>query len=344
SHSDHGPEVQQLESIYYQTTALGAGAGIISVALSSFFTGISRTRVVMIVNAFAALMNIGLDVLLIFGFFGLPALGMMGAALATVAAQWIKVACYVYVIRREGLGREFSMSNWRIDWKLLRRMFSYGGQSGLQVFIETGAFTVFVIVMGQLGEDELAANTLAFSVNMLAFLPVLGIGMAVSTLVGQQLGRDRADLAGRATYTALVMGAMYAGFMAILFVSIPEILLMAHLGSDSPEKFQRLRELSIVLLRFVACYTLLDMTHIVFVSAIKGAGDTKFVLVATVIISATATGLGICGQQCWDWTLYQFWIVLTSWICLLGVVYWLRFAAGQWQGMRVIEQEFLREA
>ena len=342
ANSDHGTEIQRLESLYYQTMALGAGGGIISVALSSFFTGIGKTRVVMFVNAFAALMNIGLDVIFIFGLLGIPRLGIVGAAIATVIAQWIKVVCYVFVIRRCELAVPFGFANWRVDWTLLKRMFSYGGQSGLQVFVETGAFTLYIIVMGRLGEDELAANTLAFSVNMLAFLPVLGIGMAVSTLVGQQLGRNRPDLAGRATWTALVLGGAYAGFMAILFVTIPDILMMAHLESQSAGELQRLREISTVLLRFVAVFTIMDMAHIVFVSAIKGAGDTKFVLCATLVISSTATALAVLGESSWGWSLYQFWVVLTTWIFLLGVVYWLRFLTGQWRDMRVIEEEFAR--
>ena len=343
ANSDHGEEIQRLESLYYQAMTLGAGGGIVSVALSSFFTGIGKTRVVMVVNAFAALINILLDLVFIFGWLFVPSMGIVGAAGATVVAQWLKVACYVYVIRSTDLGATFHFAQgWRPDWKLLKRIWSYGGQSGLQVFIETGAFTVFIILMGRIGEDELAATTLAFSVNMLAFLPILGIGMAVSTLVGQQLGRNRPDLASRATWTALVIGGVYAGVMALLFVAIPDILLMAHLKTNIPGEFENLRDLSVVLLRFVACYTMLDMTHVVFVSAIKGAGDTKFVLVATTVVSTVATLLGVCGERYWNWSLYNFWTVLTIWICLLGVIYWKRFESGKWRNMRVIEKEFQR--
>ena len=344
AHSDHGAEIQRLESLYYQTMTLGAGGGIVSVALSSFFTGIGRTRVVMSVNAFAAAINIVLDLIFIFGWLMIPSMGIVGAAIATAIAQWLKVACYVFVIRSTELGKTYNFAGgWRPDWNLIKRIWSYGGQSGLQVFIETAAFTVYIIVMGRLGEDELAATTLAFSVNMLAFLPILGIGMAVSTLVGQQLGRNRPDLAARATWTALLIGGVYAGVMAVMFVAIPDVLIMAHLKTEHLGEFDRLRELSIVLLRFVAFYTMLDMTHIVFVSAIKGAGDTKYVLIATSIVSATAAILGICGERYWGWTLYHFWTVLTIWICLLGVVYWARFQTGKWREMRVIEKEYLQK-
>ena len=72
--SEHGPDVQRVESVYYRTTSLGAAGGLISVAFSSFFTGIGRTRVVMFVNAFASLLNIALDPIFIFGVLGIPSM------------------------------------------------------------------------------------------------------------------------------------------------------------------------------------------------------------------------------------------------------------------------------
>lgn len=343
-HAGHASAVQQLELVYYQTVVFGAGGGIVSVALSSFFTGIGRTRVVMVVNVFAALMNIFLDVILIFGLFGCPELGMVGAAAATVVAQWIKVASYIYVIRSTELGAQFGFAEgWRPDFGLLRRIFRFGAPSGLQVFIETAAFSSFILIMGRLGKDQLAANTLAFTINMIAFLPILGIGMAVSTLVGQQLGRNRPDLAARATWTALILGSFFVGTLALLFVLIPEVFLMAHFAAGESGEFDSLRNISVVLLRFVAAYTMLDMVQIIFVNAIKGAGDTRFVLIVTTVLSSSAVVLAILGEGRWNWHLYSFWFVLTFWICALGIVYLLRFLTGKWRDMRVIEQEYLNQ-
>jgi MATE family multidrug resistance protein len=131
------------------------------------------------------------------------------------------------------------------------------------------------------------------------------------------------------------------GTIAILFVLVPDMFLMAHFAAGEAGEFDGLRDTSVVLLRFVACYTMLDMAQIVFVNAIKGAGDTRFVLLVTILLSGSAVTLGVLGQTQWNWELYSFWTVLTVWICSLGVIYMLRFLSGKWRKMRVIEQEYL---
>ena len=86
------------------------------------------------------------------------------------------------------------------------------------------------------------------------------------------------------------------------------------------------------------------MVHIVFVSAIKGAGDTRFVLLTTLLLSPLPVVLGHFGLSRWNWNLWNFWTVITVWICLLGTIYAARFLQGRWQRMRVIERELLEPA
>ena len=97
----------------------------------------------------------------------------------------------------------------------MRRLWRYGGPGGLQTFMEVAAFTVFLMLVGRLGEVALAATTLAFNVNNVAWVPMWGLGTAVTAIVGQQLGRNRPDLAARATWTALGIALAYMGTMAL---------------------------------------------------------------------------------------------------------------------------------
>jgi multidrug resistance protein, MATE family len=94
--------------------------------------------------------------------------------------------------------------------------------------------------------------------------------------------------------------------------------------------------LTVILLRFVAAYCLFDAMQMVFVGAIKGAGDTWFVLVTTILVSL----LGVAA--CWyasRWGLMGWWYAVTGWICLLGLIYMGRFLQGRWRTMRVIETD-----
>ena len=92
---------------------------------------------------------------------------------------------------------------WRPERELFGRLMKYGGPAGAQVFLDVLVFNVFVQLVGRLGEAAMGATTLTVRLNMVAFLPMMGLGQAVCILVGQRLGADRPDLAERSAYTGL---------------------------------------------------------------------------------------------------------------------------------------------
>ena len=336
----HGEAIAELEIVYFQTLAFGAGGAVVSAALASFFTGLGKSRVVMVVDSGAAVVNMILDYFLIFGIAGFPELGIFGAGLTTTISQWLKVVAYALIICRPEFRRPFQIvEGMRFDAPLLGRLFVYGGPSGVQLWLETLAFTGYLFLMGRLGTTELASSTIAFSINGIAFVPMLGLGIAVTTLVGQRLGKDQPGLAARATWTSFAVGGLYIAVVATVYVALPDLFLTAYAAGTTTEEFAPLREICIVLLRFVALYCFLDMTHIVFVSAIKGAGDTRFVLLTTLFVSPIPVSLGWLGLTRWNWSLTDFWVVITGWIFALGIIYLSRFCQGKWRHMRVIEPE-----
>jgi MATE family multidrug resistance protein len=231
----------------------------------------------------------------------------------------------------------------RFDRALMWRLFRFGGPSALQMTVTVGAFAVFIMIVGQLGPDAMAATTLAFNVETLAWVPMLGLGMAISTLVGQQLGADRPKLAARATWTGFVISLIYMGSMAVLFLSIPHLLLFGHRAGADPVQFAALEATTVVLLRFVAAYCLLDAMNLIFCSAIKGAGDTMFVLLTTIIAAPLPVVAAWAGIQWGGLGLYWCWTVVTVWVWCLGVAYLLRFLQGKWREMRVIESELAED-
>src|SRR5690606_9038430 len=132
-----------------------------------------------------------------------------------------------------------------------------------------------------LGTQALAASTMAFNLNVLVFVPMVGLGIAVSTLVGQQLGENQPDLAARATRVAVAFTAIYTLTFATAYVTVPELLLSAYAAEADPAEFKQLQATAVVLLRFVALYCVFDGLQFMIVSALKGAGDTAFVLLST---------------------------------------------------------------
>ncbi|MBN2580324.1 MAG: MATE family efflux transporter [Pirellulales bacterium] len=340
----HKAELAGLETDYFQTVLCCAGAQIMAAAMSAFFTGRGSTKVVMVVDSSASALNAVLDYCWIFGVAGFPQWGIVGAAWATVVAQWFRVAAYLLIMLRPRFIKRYQLlAGLRFDGELMRRLLRYGGPNGLQLFLEISFFSIFLLLIGRLGENAMAATTLAFNINALAFVPMLGLGIALSTLVGQQLGHDHPDLAARATWTSFVIAAVYMGTMAALYVLIPDVIMMGHAAGVSPEEFASLRNLTVVLLRFVAAYCLFDAMNVVFASVLKGAGDTRFILWTSALISPLPVAGVWFGIRYFDLGILWSWSMATFWVCSFGLIFGWRFLQGHWRTMRVIEHDVAME-
>lgn len=338
----HPADVVPLEVIYYRVMCYGASSIVISAALSSFFTGRGRVWTVMVVDTIAALINVVLDYAWIFGKWGFPEWGVDGAAWATVVALWVKTAIYLgLMLRREQRERYGILTGMRFDWPLTLRLLRYGSPHGLQLLLDVGTFTTFLLVVGRLGSLELTASNLAFNINNLAFMPIWGCGIAVMTMVGQRLGENRPDLAARATWSTFWLSMAYTLFMGAVYVLFPDWFVGPYQGELDAETYRQLRHLTVVLLWFVAGYCLFDTANVIFVSAIKGAGDTWFVFYTSATLAVLMVA-GTWGGVVWGGGKLMFaWSALLVWILAMGVVYGVRFWQGRWQTMRVIESNVI---
>jgi MATE family multidrug resistance protein len=336
----HDSTMVRLESIYLQVNCWGAGAAVISAAYSSFYTGRGEMRIVMLIDIAASVIDATLNYVLIFGKFGFPEMGIAGAALSTVLAQWMKVVVYWWLLRAPELRETYGLDvGRRFDRALFWRLQRFGGPNGLQMQLEGLAFTVFVIYIARLGTEATAATTLALSINIVAFVPMIGIGVAVSTLLGQHLGAENPRLAARAVWSGLWLALSYNLLFASLYLFVPHAFLLIHESGMKPGEFTEIRSLTIILLRFVAAYCLFDAVQLIFSSAIKGAGDTRYVLIVTVVTSTIAIAMTEWGMARMGWGLMWCWTVLMLWVMALAVAYSGRFVQGSWKKMRVIEAE-----
>ena len=208
----HAHDVARLEATYFQVLTFGAGGAVMCAALSTFFTGRGETSVVMYANITQSVLNIVLDYLWIFGHAGFPEMGIAGAGWATIVSIWVKAAIYAVLIRRPRYWTAYGFANgWRAEWQQFLRLLKYGGPSGLQMAVDCSAFTIFIMFVGLLGTDALAASTLAFNVNSVAFIPMIGLSIAVTTLVGRNQGAKRPRLSTRAAWTGFCLAGRLHG-------------------------------------------------------------------------------------------------------------------------------------
>ena len=336
----HEMAVQENEVVYFQYLCLGGVPVIASSALGGFYSGRGKTWPVMWVNTFATAVNLFLDYILIFGKWGFPEMGIKGAAIATVFAGFFSCFVYVFLITRQARNiRYHTLKGWRLEKELFSRLLRFGVPSGVQFFLDMAGFTAFVLIMGRLGTVSLAATNIAFNINTLAFMPMIGFGIAISVLVGQYLGKDRPDLAQRSVYSGFAMTFIYMASIAALYVIVPQLFVAPFAVQADPEGFAEINRLTIILLRFVAVYSIFDTLNIIFASAIKGAGDTRFVMYAIVVISACVlvvpTYMAI---MVLDYGLMAGWTIASVYVISLGFVFYFRFLGGKWKTMRVIEE------
>ncbi len=336
----HEPLVKEQEIIYFRVLCLGGVPALASAAIAGYFSGRGKPWPVMWVNCIGTGVNLVLDYAFIFGKWGFPEWGIKGAGIATVISSTSTLFIFMFLLSAGSQNRMFhTLKGWKPNRELLKRILRFGLPAGTQFFLDMASFTVFLLILGRLGTVSLVASNIAFNINSLAFMPMIGCGNAVSVLVGQFLGKGRPDIAEKSSYSGLHLTFIYMVSISIAYVAIPGIFIAPFAAKADPAVFSEISDLSVVLLRFVAVYSIFDTMNIVFSSALKGAGDTKFVMYMTVIIgwaimviptyvSITVFNLGI--MACW--------ICATLFVITLGIGFTLRFLNGKWKTMLVIER------
>jgi multidrug resistance protein, MATE family len=337
----HPPEVQQLEIVYFQILCFGAGPVVANGVMAGFFIGRGKTMPVMVVGITVNIVNMILNYCWIFGHLGFPEMGIRGAALAVLTANLLSLLLLSLIFFEKGNNKKFRiLSGWKPDIPLFRRLIRFGLPNGLQFFVSFAGLSVFLLLIGRLGTMELAATNIAFNINLLAFMPMTGLGMAVMTLVGQYQGRKQVALAEKSVYSCLHLTCIYMFTLAVLYVVVPELFIWPFNLRSNPVSFSKIEEVVIVLLRFVAIYSLFDGLNIVFASGVKGAGDTRFVLV--MIFGLSLLGLAVPSYLAlvtFRLGLMAAWTIMTAYVIILSFAFSFRFISGKWKTMIVIETD-----
>jgi MATE family multidrug resistance protein len=173
---------------------------------------------------------------------------------------------------------------------------------------------------------------------MIVFTPMVGLAIAVSSLVGRHLGGDQPEVAERAVRSALAMSFSYMAACGLLYVLGAPLLLAPYAAGADPATWPRIAEIATVLLRFVAIYSIFDMMNLVCAAGLRGAGDTVYPMVLTLVLAGLAMlvpawlGCVVLGAG-----VYFAWTAASLYVVLLGLLMRRRFRAGHWKSMRVIE-------
>ncbi|MCF7818265.1 MAG: MATE family efflux transporter [Kiritimatiellales bacterium] len=339
--SGHGPDVLPLEEEYFKILMWCGGGMTLSSALSSFFAGRGKTFVIMTCNIVANGLNILLNYLFIFGKWGCPEMGIAGAGWATVIGSWTSPLIFAILYFSKPVNAVFdTLRNLRFDRWLFMRMIRFGLPSGIHWFLDVASFTVFVLLVGRMGAVAHIASNIALSVNLIAFMPMIGMGMAASILVGQYLGRNQPDYAERMGWLTLKIGVCYIAAIGATFLLFPDFYTQVFEGgADGSVPAGELHRTVRILLAMLAVWGVADATSLIIAGALKGAGDTHFVMYFQ---SSVAWGFLVLGQLLivfvFKGGVYASWVWTLLYIVLLGIGFILRFRSSRWKSIDLLDR------
>ncbi|MBI3248037.1 MAG: MATE family efflux transporter [Deltaproteobacteria bacterium] len=337
----HGSEIVALEVTYFSIRLWGIGLSVAVGAMNGFFYGIHQPRVplwAMIVDNIA---NVVLCYILIFGKFGAPALGLSGAALAFVFSFGAQLAVLMAVFLSPSYNAEFSTRvAWRPAWSRTRQLFHFGWPAGVQSAIDVlGWGVLIVLIVGQFGKEQLAASNIAIQYMSISFMPGIGLGQALTALVGRYIGEGKTALAVQRVYEGLFLSLCYMVLMGLMYLTLREPF-MAFFNDDP-----KVIEWGKSILLCVALFQLFDGMNFTFSGALRGAGDTHWMAGLIIVLTvALFAPLSVGAVMFTDLQSIGPWLAGTLYSIILGLALWWRFARGKWREIDIFTTKSTEKA
>jgi MATE family multidrug resistance protein len=332
---DHAPAVHRMEVDYCRIAVWSMGPSIAVAGLNGFFVGVQRPMVGFYSVLVALLWNRVGNYALIFGKWGFPALGVRGAAVATVGAWTVRAGIMLVIFLQRGVDEEFQTRGaYAPSAARMRRLIAVGAPSAAQWLLDIGAWFLFLTyLIARFGTGAMAAANVCWQYMQVSFMPAIGVGLALCSLVGCAIGEGRPGLALYRSRIALVITSVYMGAAGLLFCLARRPLMQ--LLSDDPAVIA----LGAGMLVWVGIFQVFDGLFHVYHNALRGAGDTRGPAVA---VALTCWGIFLLG----GWAAVRWapglgyhgpWLACTAYIVVLGLVLWRRFERGGWRRIRLFE-------
>ena len=325
------------QTVYLNILVWGSIFGMMRYTLGCYFTGIGKTKVVMLATVVAMVVNVLLDYVLIFGKLGLPAMGIKGAAIATISGAFVAMFILIVLYLGHQNRLEFSvMKSFRFNWPVMKKLIYFGSPAGLEMFLNFLAFSTMISLFHARGEIAATATTIMFNWDMVSFIPLLGIEIAVTSLVGRYMGARQPDVAHHAAISGIKTGIFYSIVILLLFVLIPEALVRVFHPEISTPTFEDAVPIAVRMIQIASMYVLAEAVMVAMVGALRGAGDTHFTMIASVTAHWLFVPILYLALNAFNFSIQLSWFVLVVFFLLFCSVLIFRFKSGKWKSIRVI--------
>ncbi|MEX2367469.1 MAG: MATE family efflux transporter, partial [Pseudohongiellaceae bacterium] len=276
------------------------------------------------------LLNIPLTYILIFGKLGLPPLGIAGAAIGTVISTLFTLllfaACYLEKHNRE----KFSIAeSFRFDAGISRRYVRLGIPSGLEMFLNVAAFNLFLLMFQSYGITEAASAAIVFNWDMLSYVPMMGLNIAVMSLIGRYVGSGDMDKTNEVTTSGYILGLGYSLFLALLFTVFRTELVDLFIFSE--QQADEIRALSAFMMIGLSTYVLAEGVLQVASGVLRGAGDTRWIMYASVSLHWAMLIAQYFIIRVFDFGPKTSWLAFVCMILAIALVYICRLRSNRWR-------------
>ncbi|MDH5718328.1 MAG: MATE family efflux transporter [Spirochaetia bacterium] len=323
-------ELVQIASPFLQFRFAGILIYLLNSAFIGFFNATGKTKITMISSFAVAISNIILNYVLIFGKFGVPAYGTIGAAIASSLAPITGMLVFLIYCFQKQFIVYFAIKERKINFSILKNISRLSFGPAMEGFLMHFAFLIFYRFAANISTISVAATNIIVSIMSISFMPGFSFGIAALTLLGQNIGAKKNHLARFAVYRCANYAAFIMSALGIVFIILRKQIVQIFTEDNY------VIEDAIPALIIVSLAQAGDAYHMVMSSALRGAGYVYWVLKANVLISFGAMlpfayYLGISLKM----GTLGLWISVFIWLVLLGGVFSYKFIKGKWISGRV---------
>ncbi|MBQ2559843.1 MAG: MATE family efflux transporter, partial [Fibrobacter sp.] len=336
---EHLPADQlQYQKTYFNILMFGGVINLVRNVAPCFFSGIGETKIVMKAAFVGMLVNVACNFVLIYGYGPIPAMGVAGAAYGTLIGNVVSTVILFAKFFSNSCHRRFrTRFAFAFSWPLTRELLQKGIPSGVEMFLNMAAFQSLILMFHALGPEAATASSIMFNWDLVAYVPLMGLEVASTSLVGRYVGAKNAAAATRSTYSGLKLGWGYSLVMGIFFIFLPGVLTdifkpdVAEATESALAIFNAARPMSMFMLRIATFYIFVEVLLVIYAGALRGAGDTVWVMFACGIMNwFVAIALYIVAYV-FHLPAHYAWIVVVAVYSTAPLIFWRRWKSGKWR-------------
>ncbi len=292
------------------------------IVLRNFISALEKPIWALIISIIAVLSNALFNYALIFGNFGAPQLGIIGAGIGSVMTNMLMFGglSLVVVFHRDFRRYKIFGRFWRADWPRYIALWKLGLPIAITMGLEGGVFGAAGILMGWLGAESLAAHAIALQLASLSFMVPMGLAQAATVRVGIAYGRRDKHAIARAGWTAMILGTSFMSVMALIMLLFPDALIALFIDASLPENVE-VAALAVGFLGIAALFQIVDGIQVVAAGMLRGLHDA-FIPMLIALFGYWVIGIGVGGILAFQYQMdgLGIWIGLASGLGVVAIL------------------------